>query len=233
MQKSTKTGLLIAAPIVLGGAYLIFKELTKPKANDKTDVASPSKPETSGTKPTATSDFPLKKGSRGAMVKTLQSLLNSAGANLSPDSIFGVKTEAALKQIYGKTQIDSSADFQNLSNQLKNTSLKSSNLDWAWKLIDAYGQGRTFTTGIPQAQFSQLVVNSPLTLIGIKKNFQGIWKTNGNNVDMAAHNYSLNDYALRSAMNDGTLRIEITGGDLAGMYSTEPNIDLSKTLDIA
>lgn len=47
----------------------------------------------------------LKKGSRGAEVAELQRRLNSEGAALNVDGIFGPLTEAALQQIKGVKQI--------------------------------------------------------------------------------------------------------------------------------
>jgi len=44
--------------------------------------------------------------------------------------------------------------------------------------------------------------------------------------------YSLNDYQVASAMSDGSLRLVINRGDLAGTYFTDPAIRLSEYLDI-
>jgi peptidoglycan hydrolase-like protein with peptidoglycan-binding domain len=157
-------------------------------------------------------------------VKSLQALLNSAGASpvLVIDGLFGSKTLAALQSIYGKTQIDSADDLNNLKKIVSNQSMKSSNLDWAWKLIDAYNSD----------DYSNLLVSKTADLNKITQNFQGAWKDAGRRITLAPHNYNLDDYALRAAMSDGTLRIEITSGDLAGMYSTDPNIQLSDYFDI-
>jgi peptidoglycan hydrolase-like protein with peptidoglycan-binding domain len=55
--------------------------------------------------------FPLKMGSRGTNVKSLQTILNKKIKGLEPlaiDGIFGAKTEAALKQVTGKISISQS-----------------------------------------------------------------------------------------------------------------------------
>jgi hypothetical protein len=226
MDKRLKIGLLLGVPILIGG-YLIWKQFSKPSAGSKQDVPPPSPKDSKKTtkNPAAASDFPLVKGMpKNDNVKSLQALLNSAGASpvLVIDGLFGSKTLAALQSIYGKNQIDSSDDLDNLKGIVANKSAKSSNLDWAWKLIDAYNSG----------DYSNLVVSKNTELSEIAQNFQGIWKPTGHKLTVAAHSYNLDDYALRSAMTDGTLRIEITNGDLAGMYSTDPNIQLSDYLDI-
>ncbi len=223
-----KVGLLIGFGVpALVGLYLITKGLLKPKSTDVVDAPPPPKtttPPSTTTTATPKSVFPIKSGSRGDAVKTLQTLLNSAGAGLSVDGIFGTKTQAALVKIYGKTQIDSQTDLNSLKNTLSEQSVVASNLDWAWQLVDAYNSN--------PLKIGNLVVNRATTLYGIKKNFQGIWKQTGQNLNMAAHNYRLSDYALVSAMSNGTLRIEVTNGDLAGMYATDPNIRLSDYFDI-
>ena len=47
----------------------------------------------------------VKKGSKGATVKTLQTLLNQNGSKLTVDGIFGVKTEAAVKAYQKKKKL--------------------------------------------------------------------------------------------------------------------------------
>jgi hypothetical protein len=141
---------------------------------------------------------------------------------LNPDNDFGTKTEGALLTVYGKKQIDSAADLNVLRKNLSTTSEKSSNLDWAWKLIEAQNSNR----------FSNLNVSSPINLISINKNFQGIWKPTGKQITLPPRKYSLNDYVLKSALTDGTLRIEVNKGDLAGMYTTPVGANLSSILDI-
>ena len=67
----------------------------------------------------------------------------------------------------------------------------------------------------------------------VAKNFQGFWVNDGNNeIQLPAHNYSLNDYAIRAVTKNGNLRIEITNGNLAGMYLTQDGINLKQTFDI-
>ena len=218
---------LYSIPVLIGG-YLIYKQFSKAGTSGLKDVPPPPQPKPTASSPSSSkSDFPLQRGSRNETVRELQSLLNtelgSQGKTLLVlDGIFGAKTEAALQSIAGVTVVKNAAELQSIKQSLMDVNEKTANLDWAWKLVDAYNtQGYDF-----------LVVRQPLTLYGIAKNFQGVWKRNGKNVNLPTKRYNLNDYAIRSAMNDGSLRIEITRGEFAGMYATDPQIVLSQTLDI-
>jgi hypothetical protein len=224
MNKKAKNAIIFGIPVLVG-LYFIYKQFTKPKSNDKRDTPPPPPKEDPVVDPYVKSDFPLKKGSKNGTVGTLQNLLNTSDLvtiKLNPDNDFGTKTEGALLTVYGKKQIDSAADLNVLRKNLSTTSEKSSNLDWAWKLIEAQNSNR----------FSNLNVSSPINLISINKNFQGIWKPTGKQITLPPRKYSLNDYVLKSALTDGTLRIEVNKGDLAGMYTTPVGANLSSILDI-
>ena len=224
MNKKSKMAILFGVPVVVG-LYFIYKQFAKPKAGDTSDVYPPKKEEQNTTTPTAKSDFPLKKGSKNSSVGTLQALLNTSSLvtkKLIQDNNFGSLTEAALVTVYGKKQIDNSSDLDALRKKLTNTSSKASNLDWAWQLIDAQNTGN----------FNYLTVTKKLNLLEIKKNFQGVWKQTGKQLEINPNDYTLNDYVLQSALNDGGLRIEINKGALAGMYQTSPSDNLSASLDI-
>lgn len=56
--------------------------------------------------PTPSKKYPtVKRGSKGAAVKTLQELLNQNGSKLAVDGIFGAKTEAAVKAYQKKHKL--------------------------------------------------------------------------------------------------------------------------------
>lgn len=216
---------LYAIPIVIG-VYLIYKQLMKPSATDKKDI-NPIVIPNVNIDEVVTSDFPLKKGSKNSTVNTLQALLNIELSRLnktllSVDGIFGTLTESALKSITGKITVQTPQDLLTISKDLQKTNEKAINLDWAWKLVDAFNS----------KMYSNLVVKQPIRLTMVKKNFQGVWKPTVNVVELPIKRYSFNDYALRSAFSDGSLRIEITNGALAGMYSTDASLNLPNYLDI-
>lgn len=236
MEKKKKIiGLALLGIPVAVGLYFIYKQFAS--KNVKKDVAPPASTvvKENGTTGTSTttnsSDFPLKKGSYNSSVGTLQALLNSTGEVLVVDNKFGSKTEAALQKVYGKKQIDSPADLIALSDKLKLTSAKSTAINWAWKLVDMYNEKYEYTKGYFQRAYDYLLVKSPINLIGVTP-FGGGWKNTSKQVTLNPTKLSLNDYAIRSALNDGTLRIEILNGAMKGMYSTPLGFDLSKTLEI-
>ena len=233
-MKLTKlqTAALVGIPVIIGG-YLIYRQLRKPKPNGLSDVAPPPNNNNNNTisngngnvEPAPASTFPLKKGSKNDTVGTLQGLLNTSNLvnpKLVIDNNFGSKTQAALVAVYGKNQIDDQNDLDNLRNKLSKESSKSANLDWAWKLIDAYNTGN----------YANLKVKQKVTLYGVNKNFQNQWERNNNNIDMPPLNYSLSDYALRSALNDGSIRIEVLNGAFTGMYVSSPSINNQQTFSI-
>jgi hypothetical protein len=99
-------------PITIGviGAIYILRSLRKtpsvmdPNGRVETGGGTPT--------PTPTEKFPLKKGSKGELVKKLQLAL---GADKLPkygiDGDFGTETLNALKAATGKTQVDSQAEI--------------------------------------------------------------------------------------------------------------------------
>jgi hypothetical protein len=139
MKKGVKIA-LIGIPL-LAGAYLIYKQLRKPKAKTRTipekkeqiqEVKVKPKTTPSPINPSTTSDcnFPLKNGTYNCdKVKDLQVLLNCfpydfVNYPLVEDGDFGAKTEAALSdvttQISGVgvghwVQIKNQQDFDDLT----------------------------------------------------------------------------------------------------------------------
>lgn len=217
-----KKNLLYAIPILAGG-YLIYKQFTKAKATDVRDVPPP--PQLGST--AEISEFPLKKGSRNNSVKTLQSMLNAELSKqgkplLVVDGIFGSKTEAALTLVTGKNTVQSAQELSSIQTEAKAVSYLAKNVNYGWDLVEKYNMGI----------YENLVVSSPIKILKVTKTLTGGWKTTGNSLNMPSKKYNLKDYAIRSALNDGTLRIEITRGDLAGMYVTEPSNKLIETLSL-
>lgn len=204
--------LFYSLPILLG-AYLIYRQFASKKdANGDAPPPPPAPTPYQG----STSDYPLRKGSRNDTVRALQTLLNTAlqaqgKTLLVTDGIFGTKTENALFELTGNKSVKSSSEFEAVKKQLATTNQLSANMDWAWKLVDAYNSGK----------FTNLVVRyGTVTLNKVQKNFQGEWINTGKSITLPATNFNLKDYAIRSATNKGGLRIEITNGNLAGMYIT-------------
>jgi|688.fasta_scaffold00438_55 hypothetical protein len=216
---------LYAIPIVIG-VYLIYKQLIKPAATDKKDINPLVIPNIS-VEEVVTTDFPLKKGSKNSTVNTLQALLNTELLRLGKpllvvDGIFGTKTEMALKDVTSKITVQTPQELVAINQDLQKTNQIAQNLSWAWNLVDAFNSN----------MYSNLVVKKPIRLVEIKKNFQGVWKPTARVVDLPIKRYNLIDYALRSALSDGSLRIEIISGGLAGIYTTDASLNLANYLDI-
>jgi hypothetical protein len=228
-MKFNKNIIWYSIPILVGG-FLIYKQFSRGKKRGQ-DVPQPSIPNpitTIGGGSVAPT-YPLRKGSKNSTVGSLQSLLNTAlscqgKTLLVVDDNFGSKTESALSSLTGKKSISTSDEFEELKKQLATVCDKSSNLDWAWKLIEAQKTG----------MYSFLVVTQPVRISKVVKDFRGLWipATPRKDLIMNPTNYSLKDYILRSATTDGGLRIEITKGADAGIWLTKDGTNL-KTLNIS
>jgi hypothetical protein len=108
MVKGKKYWLPIALGIV--GIYYIIRSMKKtPSVMDSEgniDTSSGGGTSSGGTTPA--SDFPLKKGSKGALVQRLQLAIGTSNLpKFGADGDFGTETQTALKAITGKTQVDS------------------------------------------------------------------------------------------------------------------------------
>ena len=114
----TKNNTKIIAGIVGAvGIYFILKYyMDKKKGEPK--VEEPKKP-SAVSAPTVKDVFPLKKGSKGAMVSQVQSLLLKIDKNLLPkfgaDGDFGSETEGAIVKVLGKKTVDGQADIDRLN----------------------------------------------------------------------------------------------------------------------
>jgi peptidoglycan hydrolase-like protein with peptidoglycan-binding domain len=128
-------------PILLGG-YLIYRQFAKSKTlivDTKDDAEIANGGSYTPTKPTYSSSYPLKNGSRDSgspknpkgLVVDLQKLINSLGGytpkigqyvslpiKLTEDGIYGSNTEWAVQQYIGKKTVDSDADLDILREKM-------------------------------------------------------------------------------------------------------------------
>ena len=116
MAKNTTK--IIAGVLLAGGVFFLIKYLMPKKDKDKKDDTTPKKDETTTTNKPVSSSFPLKKGSRGTLVKQVQTLLMKLDSKNLPkfgaDGSFGTETETAIQKELGKKTIDSQADIDAL-----------------------------------------------------------------------------------------------------------------------
>jgi hypothetical protein len=106
---------IVAGALAVVGAYFVYKYFKKPKLVDTTPATTPTPTPT----PTpSTSGFPLKKGSKGRMVSSVQQWILKIDKTLLPkygaDGAFGSETEAAVQKLLGKKTIDSNSDIDRL-----------------------------------------------------------------------------------------------------------------------
>lgn len=109
MKKPNRNQFLVLAGIfaVTLAGYLIYRRAKKKASENQSESMSGG-----GTTSRSTnifSNFPLKKGSSGNLVKQLQQALLSQGGKLpkyGADGKFGSETEAALKSLYKVTSVD-------------------------------------------------------------------------------------------------------------------------------
>lgn len=113
---------LIALPLLVGG-FIVYKRLRKPP-DEKPVTPTPPTPTPGGggkppkPKPTVTKrtdEFPLKRGSKGARVRALQTWILRKDKNALPkfgaDADFGKETEDALIKLFGKKEILNQAEL--------------------------------------------------------------------------------------------------------------------------
>lgn len=107
---------LVAGALAVVGAYFVFKYFQKQKtvkrsSENNTDT-------TKDTTPKPTNGFPLKKGSSGRMVSSIQQWILKIDPTLLPkygaDGKFGSETESALNKLIGKKTVDSNSDIDKL-----------------------------------------------------------------------------------------------------------------------
>ncbi|MEY4051011.1 MAG: hypothetical protein RL262_1845 [Bacteroidota bacterium] len=101
------------AAIAIGGYLVIKNILNKPNDSNK-EAPTPNDPSK-----IKTSDFPIKKGSKGEKVREIQTLLIGIDPNSLPkygiDGLFGSETEASLFKYLNKKSVDNQDDITNLN----------------------------------------------------------------------------------------------------------------------
>mgnify|MGYP006271579515 CR=1 FL=1 len=109
---------LIALPIVVGG-FIVYRKMRKGTKVDEQPKETPTPKETPKESPRETTQssvgFPIKKGSKGAKVKELQTLILRKDPKALPkygvDGDFGSETEGALKRLFNKTSVENQAEL--------------------------------------------------------------------------------------------------------------------------
>ncbi len=169
MTKTTATILKVIGGVIVfgGGGYLVYQAFRKAKVKkDNTPATAPPPANTPAPTPTITpavSAYPLKSGSKGALVKELQNILNDAGASpaLVVDGIFGPKTQSALVKFYGKTQIATATDYGAFKAQVQTQGNANTNFARGQMILTSYGSSESSQVyTVLEAPCRVIVVNS-------------------------------------------------------------------------
>jgi hypothetical protein len=149
---------IFGVPIAIA-LYFVYKAVKKPsekkeKAEAVVEEDNTPKPTSSPKSSSNSDDFPLKKGSKGAKVKELQNALLSAGQTVvgTADGDFGKNTETAVKNVLGKTTVDSQAEIDKIKTQKATSDQIAERKALAYSLVN------------------KLLANSKLDFRAIKKN---------------------------------------------------------------
>lgn len=106
---------IVAGTLAVVGAYFLIKYFKKPKV--KVPEPEKGKPDVTPT-PTPSKGYPIKKGSSGRLVSSVQQWILKIDPTLLPkfgaDGKFGSETEAALEKLIGKKTVDSNEDIDKL-----------------------------------------------------------------------------------------------------------------------
>lgn len=125
MNKNTRN--LIGGIMLIAGAYFVFRYFKGDKKSEAPKPLDLSSFSNIPPAPITVNTFPLKKGSKGAKVTELQSVIFRINPNLLPkfgvDGDYGSETEAAVVKLLGKKTIDSQADIEAIKNKTNTSPL--------------------------------------------------------------------------------------------------------------
>ena len=110
---------IIAGALVVVGGYFLYKYFTKKPLVPSKPQEEPTVPPVGGGGGGSRNDkYPLKKGSKGKLVSSVQQWLLKIDKNSLPkfgaDGDFGSETEAAVLKYLGKKTVDSDSDIDKL-----------------------------------------------------------------------------------------------------------------------
>lgn len=170
MNKTNKK-ILVALPLIAGSAYLVYYFWKRNKnLKENTPLINPPavpKKEQQYVPAAESKVYPLKRGSKGALVRELQVILGFTGKNL--DGAFGPITEKALISAYGKSQIANAADFAAFKNKVQSAKITATKSSRAVQLLNDYNansQLRVFTTMATHCEVIMVDNNNSYTLTG-------------------------------------------------------------------
>jgi hypothetical protein len=109
---------IIAGALVVVGGYFVYRYFTKKPLLPTKPKEEPITPPTGGGTVSANDKYPLKRGSRGKLVSSVQQWILKIDKNALPkfgaDGIYGKETEAAVEKYLGKKTVDNDSDIDRL-----------------------------------------------------------------------------------------------------------------------
>jgi len=116
MAKNTNK--IIAGALVVVGGYFVYKYFAKKTKLPAKPNQQPTPTGGGGVVTPANDKYPLKRGSRGKLVSSVQQWLLKIDKNALPkfgaDGIYGAETEVAVEKYLGKKTVDSDSDIDKL-----------------------------------------------------------------------------------------------------------------------
>lgn len=195
-------------PIGLGG-YFLFKYFKNPKTAIDSSNPSPGQPKPAPVQSTTPSLFPIKNGSaKNELVQQLQGLLG-----VTPDGLFGPKTQAALLLKTGKLSISSQDDFNQVISKLQAQGLTNANSARADKLVNDWNNNNNL----------QMTVIADTPAYEVIQDAYGALTPTGNVLGLPANTtYNRDQHVLLSSTSAGFLKFKRLGPNKPGLYKVDP-----------
>lgn len=209
MNQKTKKAILLSLPLIIGGGLIyamnrkVKKDTTPVNASDEDQKPSEIPV---NTKPAiVTPEFPLQKGSKGEKVKELQSAIGASPV----DGIFGSGTETKLFSFAGVKVVQD----QDQLDTIKKKAIGVSNQVRADSLVRKFKAGGVALMCVKDCDMQKFVQDS-FGAITYLKTYLPL---------KAGKVYNNQDYQLIGSSKMGNLQVQITRGELAGLWAVDPN----------
>lgn len=200
----TQRNLLIFGPIALAAGIVAYVSIRNRKKNTIIPTPDTAGDAVKAAVIPASSSFPLKKGSKNSKVAELQKLIGVAA-----DGVFGSQTEAALVAKAGITSVSNQAELD----KLKKTATNAINSSRGSELLTQFLTGKYSIMALVPSVYIQVV-----------EDYAGALNPTGKGISFKAGKYvSKDDYKLVKVTKSGNVLMQVTKGDLQGLYSVDPS----------
>lgn len=214
---------IIGAGILVCGGTLVYLQMRQrtiksivKNADDMAGSSALPKPPIKVT-PSATTatdanqGYPLKKGSRGALVKHLQDLLG-----VTTDGIFGSQTLQALQDQANVSEVDSAQQMQEIDDKISAQD----------SLAEAVDRGQQLYNDWHSGSDQLMAINSTTGQKYTEDKYGAITYLNGNFTLSAGYKFNRDQFQPVDYTKKGKLLVSINTGDTIGTFAFDPT-DLS------